>query len=53
MTQKEAALEIGVDQGTLARWERNEREPTGAMLDAITRFLAGDRRQRMGVPRAG
>jgi DNA-binding transcriptional regulator YiaG len=39
MTQKEAAAEIGVDQGTLARWERREREPTGAHLADVLRFL--------------
>jgi transcriptional regulator with XRE-family HTH domain len=29
LTQKEAARQIGVDPGTLARWERDEREPAG------------------------
>jgi transcriptional regulator with XRE-family HTH domain len=53
MSQKEAAQEIGVDQGTLARWERGEREPAGVMLDRVTRFLAGDKAQRTRVRRAG
>jgi len=42
MSQKEAAGKIGVDQGTLARWERGEREPTGTYADAARRFLDGD-----------
>ena len=29
ITQKEFAREIGVDPGTLGRWERGERTPTG------------------------
>jgi len=39
-TQKEAAEKIGVDPGTLARWERGEREPQGAFALAAKRFLA-------------
>ena len=39
MTQKEAACALGVDQGTLARWERGEREPQGAFLERVKRFL--------------
>jgi predicted transcriptional regulator len=39
MTQKEAAAEIGVDQGTSARWERGERAPTGVHLADVQRFL--------------
>jgi site-specific DNA recombinase len=40
LTQRESAQRIGVDQGTLARWERGEREPTGAFAVRTTRFLA-------------
>jgi len=40
ITQKEAARQIGVDPGTLARWERSEREPKGALLQAVRGFLA-------------
>jgi transcriptional regulator with XRE-family HTH domain len=29
------------EPGTLARWERGEREPTGAFLDRVKRFLQG------------
>src|SRR5687768_14376449 len=39
MSQKNAAIEMGVDPATLARWERGEREPTGALLGSVTRFL--------------
>jgi transcriptional regulator with XRE-family HTH domain len=53
LSQKEAARSLGVDAGTLARWERGEREPTGAFLDSVTRFLADDTRQRVRTRRAG
>jgi DNA-binding transcriptional regulator YiaG len=39
MTQKEAARGLGVDQGTLARWEQGKREPQGAFLGRVKRFL--------------
>jgi transcriptional regulator with XRE-family HTH domain len=32
---------MGVDQCTLARWERGEREPTGAFATRALRFLTG------------
>ena len=38
-SQKEAARSLGVDPGTLARWERGEREPTGVFLQRVRRFL--------------
>ena len=53
MSQKEAAGEVGVDPATLARWERGEREPAGAMLDRVTLFLAGEAARRVRVRRAG
>jgi transcriptional regulator with XRE-family HTH domain len=40
LTQKEAAARIGVDQCTLARWERGERAPTGAFAVRALRFLS-------------
>jgi transcriptional regulator with XRE-family HTH domain len=40
ITQGESARRIGVDQGTLARWERGEREPTGQFAVRAQRFLA-------------
>ena len=39
LSQKEAARRVGVDQGTLARWERGERQPTGAFLARVMHFL--------------
>lgn len=39
LTQKEAANRIGVEQCTLARWERGEREPAGAFEAQAHRFL--------------
>ena len=39
LSQTEAAVQIGVDQGTLARWERGEREPVGGFLLRVKRFL--------------
>lgn len=32
MTQKELARQLGVDPGTLAQWERGEREPKNEAL---------------------
>jgi transcriptional regulator with XRE-family HTH domain len=43
LTQREAARRIGVDAGTLARWERGEREPAGAFAKLASRFLAPTR----------
>jgi DNA-binding transcriptional regulator YiaG len=40
ITQKELAGQWAVDQGTLARWERGEREPTGAFKARVPRFLS-------------
>lgn len=40
LTQKEAARRIGIDAGTLARWERGEREPAGVFAIRASRFLA-------------
>jgi DNA-binding transcriptional regulator YiaG len=39
LSQKEAAREIGLDQGTLAKWGWGEREPTGAFLGRVKSFL--------------
>jgi transcriptional regulator with XRE-family HTH domain len=40
LSQKESAKHIGVDPATLARWERGEREPTGAFAVRATQFLS-------------
>jgi transcriptional regulator with XRE-family HTH domain len=51
LSQKESAGRIGVDQGTLARWERGEREPAGAFLVWVKRFLLEG--EALGAQRAG
>jgi site-specific DNA recombinase len=51
MTQKDAAARLGVDQGTLARWERDARKPEGAFLDRVKRFLQDG--EASGARRAG
>ena len=53
MTQKESARRLGVDQGTLARWERGEREPWGKLLDLVKRFLKDTDAPSTEAPRAG
>jgi DNA-binding transcriptional regulator YiaG len=39
LPRKQAAKLIGVDEGSLARWERGTRQPTGIRLDMVNRFL--------------
>jgi len=39
LSQKEAAMRLGVDPTTLARWERGEREPMGTFELRAQRFL--------------
>jgi transcriptional regulator with XRE-family HTH domain len=39
LSQNEAAEHMGVDPGTLARWERGEREPTGLFAVRALRFV--------------
>jgi site-specific DNA recombinase len=41
LSQKQAAQQIGVDPGTLARWERGERQPTGIFATKVQRFVTG------------
>ena len=41
MTQKELAQRIGVDPGTLAKWEAGRRKPTKVMLDRVMAYLEG------------
>ena len=53
LSQKEAARAIGVDQGTLARWERGEREPHAAHTEAVERFLVGKDQQQPAERRVG
>ena len=42
LSREWAALELGVDAGTLARWERGEAEPTGEFLNRVKRFFDGE-----------
>jgi DNA-binding XRE family transcriptional regulator len=53
MSREEAAAEIGVDAGTLARWERGEREPVGELLEQVERLLHGDDTWCADVRRVG
>jgi DNA-binding transcriptional regulator YiaG len=51
LLQKDAAGRIGVDPGTLAKWEQGRREPAGGFLVRVKRFLQeGD---ASGVRRVG
>jgi hypothetical protein len=49
----ETALRPGVDRGTLARWERGEREPTGKFLKLVNRFVNYDHAEPTGAWCAG
>jgi DNA-binding transcriptional regulator YiaG len=40
LSQQSTALSIGVDAGTLRRWEKGERAPTGPNLASVHAFLA-------------
>ena len=48
-----AAKQIGVDAGTLSKWERGERQPTGAFLTRVNRFLNIEAAQVLFARRAG
>ena len=41
LTRKETARRLGVDEGTLARWERGECQPAGELEKRVARFLIG------------
>jgi ribosome-binding protein aMBF1 (putative translation factor) len=53
LSQENAAQELGVDAGTLARWERGEREPAGESLRRVERLLGDHDARRENVRRAG
>ena len=53
MTREEAAKRLGVDSGTLAKWERGEREPTGAFLGRAERFLEDEEAPDLDERRVG
>ena len=38
ITQKEFARKLGVDPGTLSRWERGSRKPEGVLLKTVESF---------------
>lgn len=42
---KHAAKQLGVDEGTLGRWERREWKPTGRTLPSLSRWLGLDVRE--------
>jgi site-specific DNA recombinase len=42
LSQKQSAERLGVDPGTLARWERGERTPAGELLNRVVRFLGAE-----------
>jgi site-specific DNA recombinase len=50
-SQKESAGRIGVDPGTLAKWEQGKRKPTGPFLARVKRFLQDG--EASGARRAG
>jgi transcriptional regulator with XRE-family HTH domain len=50
ISQKESARRIGVDQSTLARWERGERDPAGDFVVRAENFLTGV--ETAAVPRS-
>ena len=52
ITQEEAARRIGVDPSTLARWERGERDPVGALAKRAELFLE-DAKTTIPLRRAG
>lgn len=39
MTQQKAARQIGVDQSTLARWERGDRQPAENLLKRVLKIM--------------
>ncbi|MBZ5626521.1 MAG: helix-turn-helix domain-containing protein [Acidobacteriia bacterium] len=51
LSQKESAGRIGVDAGTLAKWGQKKREPQGAFLVRVKRFLQDG--EVSGARRAG
>jgi transcriptional regulator with XRE-family HTH domain len=53
LSQKASAQRLGVDPSTLAKWERGEREPTGALLSRLTRFLDEEEESKATGPVLG
>ena len=42
LPQKELARRLGVDEGTLAKWENGVRQPTGWRVQVVEDFLASE-----------
>jgi transcriptional regulator with XRE-family HTH domain len=53
LSQEESAKRLGVDPSTLAKWEQGKREPAGAFLVRVRRFLDSEDAQHTGLHRAG
>jgi transcriptional regulator with XRE-family HTH domain len=53
LSQKASVREVGVDLSTLARWERDEKKPTGMDLIRVERFLADAAASNTPLRRAG
>jgi len=53
LSQKEAAKHLGVGPGTLARWEREEREPAGSSPGHVERFLCDEEAADLEARRVG
>jgi hypothetical protein len=39
LSQKALARRLGIDPGTLGKWERDERRPAGAFLKRLEKFF--------------
>jgi transcriptional regulator with XRE-family HTH domain len=50
LSQEASAKRLGLDPGTLARWERGEREPTGVRLSRVIGFLDEEEENKAIVP---
>jgi len=53
LSQGQMARQLGVDPSTLARWERGEREPTGAFEIRAQQLLTGAENMPKPVRQAG
>jgi predicted transcriptional regulator len=51
LSQKESGGRIGVDTGTLAKWEQGKREPTGVYVERV--ILDAEKERRSNSRRAG
>jgi len=50
ISQEASAKRLGLDPSTLARWERGEREPTGALLSRVMGFLDEEEETKATTP---